>query len=106
MSLYLFEVGRQRRGLGHWPVVVDQAQPRAVTDRSDHDAYAEETRYFERTYGPSKNSQYEEEWLIRDFFKDRRGGVLLDVGASHYQRFSNTYNVEHELGGQASPSNP
>ena len=34
-----------------------------------------------KRYGPDKFSQGPEEWLIRDFFKDKRNGVFLDVGA-------------------------
>ena len=50
------------------------------------------------TYGPDRNSQFLEEWIIRDFFQDRRGGTFLDVGASDYKRFSNTYFLETSLG--------
>ena len=49
-------------------------------------------------YGPSHHSRYVEEWVARDFFQDRRGGVFLDVGAAHYQKESNTYYLERELG--------
>jgi len=49
-------------------------------------------------YGPGKNSQHGEEWIIRDFFQNRRGGFFLDVGANHYQAHSNTYFLEVELG--------
>jgi FkbM family methyltransferase len=49
-------------------------------------------------YGPARSSENGEEWIIRDFFQDRRGGVFVDVGANHYQRFSNTYYLETQLG--------
>jgi FkbM family methyltransferase len=49
-------------------------------------------------YGPSHYSENEEEWIIRDFFKDRRNGVFVDVGANHYRDFSNTYLLEERLG--------
>lgn len=49
-------------------------------------------------YGPDRYSQFAEEWIIRDFFQDRRGGVFLDVGANHYQKFSTTYYLERHLG--------
>jgi FkbM family methyltransferase len=49
-------------------------------------------------YGPSRNSRYGEEWILRDFFKDERDGVFVDVGANHYQRDSNTYYLETGLG--------
>ena len=51
-----------------------------------------------KAYGPNHNSWHHEEWIIRDFFQDRRGGVFVDVGASHYRISSNTYHLEHELG--------
>jgi FkbM family methyltransferase len=49
-------------------------------------------------YASARNSRYGEEWIVRDFFRDRRGGVFVDVGANHYQRDSNTYYLETELG--------
>jgi FkbM family methyltransferase len=58
----------------------------------------EELEWFKKAYGPSRHSQYAEEWLIRDFFGNRRGGVFVDVGSSHYKKFSNTYYLEHVLG--------
>jgi len=51
----------------------------------------------QNTYGPDRHSENEEEWIIRDFFKDRRGGFFVDVGASHYRANSNTYYLEHRL---------
>ena len=51
-----------------------------------------------RTYGPSRNSEHEEEWIIRDFFQDRRNGVFVDVGANDYKFLSNTYYLETALG--------
>jgi FkbM family methyltransferase len=39
-----------------------------------------------------------EEWIIRDFFGDKRDGVFVDVGANDYRRFSNTYYLEIERG--------
>lgn len=52
----------------------------------------------QRAYGPDTNSENEEEWIIRDFFGDRSGGVFVDVGASHHQINSNTYFLEKSLG--------
>lgn len=62
------------------------------------EALSAESRALARTYGPESNSQYEEEWIIRDFFKDKRAGVFVDVGANDYQHFSNTYYLETMLG--------
>ncbi len=57
-----------------------------------------EREWFKTTYGPSRNSEHAEEWLIRDFFRDQRGGFFVDVGSSDYKRFSNTYYLEESLG--------
>jgi FkbM family methyltransferase len=51
-----------------------------------------------RKYGPATNTEHEEEWIIRDFFGDRRGGVFVDVGANHHQTLNNTYYLETALG--------
>jgi FkbM family methyltransferase len=59
---------------------------------------AREIDEFRARYGPGRNSEREEEWLIRDFFKDRRGGFFVDVGANHYRTASKTYYLETELG--------
>ena len=48
-------------------------------------------------YGPHRNSYSEEEWCIRDFFKDRRDGFFVDVGANDYKVTSNTYYLETVL---------
>ncbi len=55
-------------------------------------------RTLESKYGPSRHSQYAEEWILRDFFQDRRDGIFVDVGANHYERDSNTYYLETALG--------
>jgi FkbM family methyltransferase len=49
-------------------------------------------------YGDSRFSENMEEWIIRDFFQDRRAGVFLDVGANHYRDMSNTFFLESVLG--------
>ena len=53
---------------------------------------------FRAAYGPDRNSEGFEEWLIRDFYQDRRDGVFVDVGANHHQQASNTYYLERSLG--------
>lgn len=52
-----------------------------------------------RKYGPDRNSEHAEEWIVRDFFNDRRGGFFVDVGANDYKKFNNTYYLETSLGG-------
>jgi FkbM family methyltransferase len=57
-----------------------------------------EYEWFKATYGPSRNSEHAEEWIIRDFFHDRRGGTFVDVGSYDYRRYSNTYYLDQTLG--------
>ena len=57
-----------------------------------------EYQLLQQAYGPAKNSIGVEEWAIRHFFQDRRDGLFLDVGASHYRLGSNTYFLEVERG--------
>lgn len=59
---------------------------------------ASELAYFKNTYGPDHFTEREEEWMIRDYFQDRRGGVFVDVGANHYRQTSKTYYLETQLG--------
>jgi FkbM family methyltransferase len=59
---------------------------------------ASELQVLADRYGPARNSEYGEEWIVRDYFNDMRGGVFVDVGANDHQRNSNTYFLERELG--------
>jgi FkbM family methyltransferase len=58
---------------------------------------AKEYEYFRERYGPDHFSEREEEWLIRDYFQDRRGGVFVDVGANDYRSTSKTFYLESKL---------
>lgn len=49
-------------------------------------------------YGPDHQSEDAEEWFIRDFFADRRGGFFVDVGANDPRTFSKTWYLEKQLG--------
>lgn len=68
-------------------------EPRPASDGLPHGA-----RYLAAAYGPARYSQFAEEWIIRDFFKDRQGGVFVDVGANHYRDSSTTFYLEEKLG--------
>ena len=57
----------------------------------------EEARELEARFGSERNSEGIEEWIIRDFFKDRRDGFFVDVGANHFKKHSNTYFLETAL---------
>jgi len=49
-------------------------------------------------YFPQPLSQHYEEVFIRDYFEDRKGGFLVDVGASHYKTRSTTHYLDVALG--------
>jgi Methyltransferase FkbM domain len=74
--------------------VAVQRLTRPVTVTAD----VQELAPLAKTYGPHRESEHAEEWIIRDFFHDRRRGVFLDVGANDYRRDSNTYFLENSLG--------
>jgi FkbM family methyltransferase len=59
---------------------------------------AVEVEALRQRYGPSHFSEREEEWIIRDFFRDRPGGFFVDVGANSYKWASKTYFLESQLG--------
>jgi hypothetical protein len=48
-------------------------------------------------YG-TRHSAHLEEWVVRDFFRDMRGGVFADIGAYHWQDDNNTLTLEQTLG--------
>ena len=52
----------------------------------------------QKRFGLKRYSQGPEEWLVRDFFDDRRNGVFVDVGAYHPVEYSNSYRLERDLG--------
>jgi FkbM family methyltransferase len=62
------------------------------------DSAAQESARLKDLYGPARHSENEEEWIIRDYFQDRRGGTFVDVGANHYKDYSNTFYLEAALG--------
>jgi FkbM family methyltransferase len=57
-----------------------------------------ELDWLQRHYGPDRQSMNAEEWIVRDFFKDKREGTFVDVGAADYKVNSNTYFLEKQLG--------
>jgi FkbM family methyltransferase len=78
------------------PVALPPPPPTVVTKVVSETA--REMEPFRAKYGPGHNSEQEEEWFIRDFFHDRRGGTFVDVGANHYRNSSKTYYLETKLG--------
>jgi hypothetical protein len=69
-------------------LVVSHVAPEPLTEIAEYEA----------KYGPDRQSQRHEEWLIHDFFGDSRDGVFVDVGANDYRRYSNTWYLETALG--------
>ena len=57
-----------------------------------------ELNRLEAAYGPGRNSENGEEWILRDIFQDERDGVFVDVGANDYKTYSNTFFLETQLG--------
>jgi FkbM family methyltransferase len=58
---------------------------------------AEEWMNLQRRYG-TRYSRNAEEWIVRDYFEDRREGVFVDVGANDPRVENNTYFLETTLG--------
>jgi FkbM family methyltransferase len=69
-----------------------------LRERPDPPQSASELEYFRSNYGPAHGTEREEEWFIRDFFKGRRDGFFLDVGANHYKLYNKTYYLETQQG--------
>jgi FkbM family methyltransferase len=65
-----------------------------------HDSFVppKDVQWLKDRYGSEKSSENTEEWLIRDFFEDARGGTFLDVGSADARVGSNTYFLESQLG--------
>ena len=71
---------------------------RPITPSDAADGLPRGARYLQAAYGPARYSQFAEEWIIRDFFQDKRDGVFVDVGANHYRDSSTTFYLEKNLG--------
>lgn len=74
--------------------VAPAAPPRAA----ERPVLADERKPFVQKFGKPRFSSHDEELYVRDFFSDKRDGVFVDVGASHYRDRSNTYYLETVLG--------
>lgn len=70
----------------------------ASLDGDKRAVLADERLPFVERFGAARYSSHDEELFIRDFFADKRNGVFIDVGASHYKDRSNTYYLETALG--------
>ena len=79
-------------GLASWGEPLDRTRARILGTEG-----AVEIGPLAAKYG-AKHSRFGEEWIVRDFFQDRRDGTFLDVGANDYQFESNTFFLETALG--------
>lgn len=70
----------------------------AVSQRAIYRVLPNEVQPLLQKYGEPLYSSHYEELFIRDFFADQKGGVFVDIGASHYRDRSNTYYLERHLG--------
>lgn len=82
---------RQSRNPDSWLFALRSGAGVAPQDTS-------EANWLERRYGPGKHSMNLEEWIIRDYFKDKPQGVFVDVGAADAEQLSNTWYLEKQLG--------
>ena len=94
----LIEVALVALLVGSIGLVAGYSHARGRMNARTLEALSAESRALAHIYGPETNSQYEEEWIVRDFFRDKRDGVFVDVGANDYRHFSNTYFLETALG--------
>lgn len=93
VALVVWSVDRAR-----YSTVIRSLAEQNLQTRPPDSSQNTELQALAKSYGPARNSFNEEEWVIRDFFKDRRGGVFVDVGANDYKRYSNTFYLETVLG--------
>jgi len=57
-----------------------------------------EPRSWDLNSDQKRYSQFNEELVIRHFFRDREGGVFVDVGCYHWKEHSTSYYLEAHLG--------
>jgi FkbM family methyltransferase len=91
LSLLVVLVGVVLTVAGRRPAGLVPTDPNPVQSSSELKAFGDR-------YGPDHFSEREEEWMIRDYFQDRKGGTFVDVGANHYQLASKTFYLETKLG--------
>ena len=54
----------------------------ASSSAENQNALPRGARYLAAAYGPDRYSQFAEEWIVRDFFQDKRDGVFVEVGVN------------------------
>lgn len=80
-----------------WAINHHYAKP-TVALAPESDTVRRYREELQQKYGKKLYSYFDEEALIRNFFQDERDGYFVDVGANHYERLSNTYYLEKNLG--------
>ena len=93
--------GAAGRWLGSSPQIQPRERPQSVAEIGSAQHLGEKGAavwtQLQRRYG-TRNSRNAEEWVVRDHFQDKRGGVFLDVGAADAREWNNTYYLEASLG--------
>ena len=92
--------GMAGRWLSSSPETRPRERPQAAAEIGSAEHLGEKGaavwRQLQRRYG-TRNSRNAEEWVVRDHFQDKRGGVFLDVGAADAREWNNTYYLETAL---------
>jgi hypothetical protein len=88
VALLAYQAGRLRAAEDQKPQTNEWLHPEDI-------ALQQQLR---RRYGPQRYSAHLEEWIVRDFFQDMRGGVFADIGAWKWKDENNTLALEQQLG--------
>lgn len=93
--------GMGGRSLGSSPPLHERDLPEAPAEIGTAQHLGEKGaalwKQLQLRYG-TRHSRNAEEWVVRDYFQDKRGGVFLDVGAADAREWNNTYFLETTLG--------
>jgi FkbM family methyltransferase len=93
--------GMVGRVLGSSPQIHERGHPDAPAEIGTAEHLGEKGaalwKQLQQRYG-TRNSRNAEEWVVRDYFQDKQGGVFLDVGAADAREWNNTYFLENTLG--------
>ena len=65
---------------------------------SAFDSSTPESQDLNRRTAQARTRNTKKNRIIRDYFQSRRDGVFIDVGANHYQKYSNTDYLETVMG--------
>jgi hypothetical protein len=95
LALIVFFVAALAYQVGGWRGAAGVPAESNTWRHPDDDALEQRLR---KQYGPQHHSAHLEEWIVRDFFNDMRGGVFADIGAWKWDEDNNTLALEQQLG--------